>query len=42
MRTLDGVSGDKRVGLYVINDVFDADGILTSKPYRTHPIQVNF
>jgi len=42
LRTLDGVSGDKRVGLYVINDVFDADGILTSKPYRTNPIQVFF
>jgi hypothetical protein len=28
--------------LYVIQEDYQADGIVTSKPYRTHPIQLFF
>ncbi len=41
VRTLDTGTFDGRAGLYLIHEVFGADGILVSKaPYRTHPIQV--
>jgi hypothetical protein len=43
VRTLDTGGLDGRAGLYLINEVFGADGILTSKSkYRTHPIQMFF
>jgi hypothetical protein len=40
VRTIDTGSLDKRAGLYVIQEDFQADGIIVSKPYRTHPIQI--
>lgn len=41
VRTLDTGTLTGRAGLYLIPEVFGADGILVSKaPYRTHPIQV--
>ncbi|MGC8981825.1 MAG: N-6 DNA methylase [Minisyncoccia bacterium] len=41
VKTVDSGSWEGRVGLYVIKDVFNADGILVSKSkYRTHPIQI--
>lgn len=41
VRTLDTGSADGRAGLYLIPEVFQADGIvITRAPYRTHPIQV--
>lgn len=41
IRTLDTGALTGRAGLYLIPEVFEADGILVSKaPYRTHPIQV--
>ncbi|MBX0311748.1 MAG: N-6 DNA methylase [Sulfurihydrogenibium sp.] len=42
IRTVDSGSLDKRAGLYIIQEDFQADGILASKPYRTHPIQLFF
>ena len=42
VRTIDTGSPNKRAGLYVIQDDFQADGIIASKPYRTHPIQIFF
>ena len=42
VRTIDTGSLDKRAGLYVIQEDFQADGIMASKPYRTHPIQIFF
>jgi hypothetical protein len=41
VRTLDAESG-KKAGIYVIQEDFQADGIIVSKPYRTHPIQLFF
>jgi len=41
VRTLDTGTSDGRAGLYLISEVFRADGIVVTKsPYRTHPIQV--
>jgi len=41
VRTLDTGTQDGRAGLYLIPEVFGADGIMVSKaPYRTHPIQI--
>jgi len=41
VRTLDTGSLDGRTGLYLIPEVFGAEGIMVSKaPYRTHPIQL--
>jgi hypothetical protein len=42
VRTIDTGSPNKRAGLYVIQEDFQADGIIASKPYRTHPIQIFF
>jgi hypothetical protein len=42
IRTVDSGTLDKRAGLYVIQEDFQADGIIVSKPYRTHPIQLFF
>ncbi len=42
VRTLDTGSYRGRAGLYVIREEFGVDGILTLKPYRTHPIQLFF
>ncbi|MEJ5173414.1 MAG: N-6 DNA methylase, partial [Hydrogenothermaceae bacterium] len=43
IRTVDTGSFDGRAGLYLIKEVFGADGILVSKSkYRTHPIQIFF
>jgi hypothetical protein len=41
VKTLDAELG-KKAGLYVIQEDFQADGIIASKPYRTHPIQLFF
>jgi hypothetical protein len=41
VKTLDAESG-KKAGIYVIQEDFQADGIIASKPYRTHPIQLFF
>jgi hypothetical protein len=41
VRTLDTELG-KKAGIYVIQEDFQADGIIASKPYRTHPIQLFF
>ena len=40
VRTIDTGSLHKRAGLYVIQEDYQADGIIVSKPYRTHPIQL--
>jgi len=40
VRTIDTGSLNKRAGLYVIQEDYQADGIIVSKPYRTHPIQL--
>lgn len=41
VRTLDTGTADGRAGLYLIPEIFQADGIVVTKsPYRTHPIQV--
>jgi len=40
VRTIDTGSLDKRAGLYVIQEDYQADGIIVYKPYRTHPIQL--
>ncbi|GBC93117.1 hypothetical protein HRbin15_01604 [bacterium HR15] len=41
VRTLDTGTMDGRAGLYLIPEVFGADGIMVSSaPYRTHPIQI--
>ncbi|MGQ9658283.1 MAG: N-6 DNA methylase [Fimbriimonadales bacterium] len=41
VRTLDTGSADGRAGLYLIPEVFGADGIIvTQATYRTHPIQI--
>jgi hypothetical protein len=41
VRTLDTGTADGRAGLYLIPEVFEANGIaITRSPYRTHPIQV--
>jgi hypothetical protein len=40
VRTIDTGSLNKRAGIYVIEEDFQADGIIVSKPYRTHPIQI--
>jgi hypothetical protein len=40
VRTIDTGSLDKRAGLYIIQEDFQADGIIVSRPYRTHPIQI--
>lgn len=42
VRTIDTGSEDGRAGLYEIKDVFNVKGIIVSKPYRTHPIQLFF
>ncbi|RUM50630.1 MAG: SAM-dependent DNA methyltransferase [Hydrogenothermus sp.] len=41
IRTIDTGSREGRAGLYLIEEL-GVDGILTEKPYRTHPIQVFF
>jgi len=40
VRTIDTGSLNKKAGLYVIQEDYQADGIVVSKPYRTHPIQL--
>ena len=40
VRTIDSGTLEKRAGLYIIQEDFQADGIMASKPYRTHPIQI--
>ena len=42
VKPLDTGTEEGRVGLYEIKKEFDVDGLLTLKPYRTHPIQVFF
>jgi len=43
IRTVDTGSYDGRAGLYLIGEIFGADGIFVSKSrYRTHPIQIFF
>ena len=41
VRTVDTGSYDGRAGLYTLEDL-GVDGIITEKPYRTHPIQIFF
>ncbi len=41
IRTVDTGSCNGRAGLYSITDL-GVDGIITEKPYRTHPIQIFF
>ena len=41
VRTVDTGKCDGRAGLYLLEEL-GVDGILTEKPYRTHPIQVFF
>ena len=41
VRTVDTGSYDGRAGLYLLEEL-GVDGILTEKPYRTHPIQIFF
>ncbi|RUM58913.1 MAG: SAM-dependent DNA methyltransferase, partial [Persephonella sp.] len=40
-RTVDTGSCDGRAGLYLIKEL-GVDGIITEKPYRTHPIPIFF
>lgn len=43
IRTVDSGSKEGKAGIYIIKDIFQADGILVSKaPYRTNPIQIFF
>ena len=43
IRTVDTGSLEGRAGLYLIREIFKADGILVSRArYRTHPIQIFF
>lgn len=43
IRTVDTGTMDGRAGLYVIKEIFNAQGILVTKAmYRTHPIQLFF
>jgi type I restriction-modification system DNA methylase subunit len=42
VRTIDSGTLNKRAGLCIIQEDFQADGIIASKPYRTHPIQIFF
>lgn len=39
VRTLDSGKKEGRAGVYTIHDL-GVDGIITDKPYRTHPIQI--
>ncbi|EDP73695.1 Predicted methyltransferase, partial [Hydrogenivirga sp. 128-5-R1-1] len=41
IRTVDTGSCNGRAGLYFVSDL-EVDGIMTEKPYRTHPIQIFF
>ena len=41
IRTVDTGSCDGRAGLYLIKEL-GVDGIITEKPYRTHPIPIFF
>lgn len=41
VRTVDTGSNNGRAGLYTVQDL-GVDGIVTEKPYRTHPIQIFF
>ncbi len=43
VRTVDSGSEEGRVGIYIIKNEFNVDGILvSSNTYRTHPIQIFF